>query len=68
VLRGPKKSGSHFTVSGIAQPLNQGIIVSAAQLSEVDYVPGTDTLWVRANDGQWGNWSPAFTITGAPIA
>jgi hypothetical protein len=40
--------------------------VLAANLSQIDYVAGTgtDTLWVRANDGQWGNWSTAFTITG----
>jgi autotransporter passenger strand-loop-strand repeat protein len=58
--------GGHFTVNGAPQGVNQEIDVNEAQLSQVDFVAGTgtDTLWVRANDGQWGHWSSAFTITG----
>jgi probable HAF family extracellular repeat protein len=59
--------GGRFALNGIVQPTNQDIVVTAAQLAQLSYQPGsgTDTLWVRANDGtQWGPWSSAFTITG----
>jgi Bacterial pre-peptidase C-terminal domain len=61
--------GGHFVLNGLAQATNQEIDVSAAQLAQLSYQSGsgTDTLWVRANDGyQWSNWSSSFTVT-API-
>jgi probable HAF family extracellular repeat protein len=61
--------GGHFMLNGIAQGTNQEIDVTAAQLSQLSYQSGSgsDTLWVRANDGtQWGSWSSSFTVT-API-
>ncbi len=61
--------GGHFLLNGVAQGANQGIFVTAAQLSQLTYQSGSgaDTLWVRANDGsQWSPWSSSFTVT-API-
>jgi hypothetical protein len=58
--------GGHFSLNGTVQPTNQGNIITAAQLSQMTYVAGsgTDTLWVRANDGTvWGGWSNSFTVT-----
>jgi hypothetical protein len=58
--------GGHFMLNGVAQGTNQEIDVSAAQLSQLTYQPGsgTDTLWVRTNDWtQWGSWSNGFTVT-----
>ena len=60
--------GGHFLVNGVTEPTNQDIYVAAAQLAQTTYQAGsgTDTLWVRANDGsQWSAWSSAFTVTGA---
>jgi hypothetical protein len=50
-------------------PANQDNIISAAQLGQLSYQvgTGTDTLWVRANDGTvWGAWSNSFTISDPP--
>jgi hypothetical protein len=61
--------GAHFTVNGVAQGNNQDVYVSEAQLAQTVYQsgPGTDTIWVRANDGfLWGPWTQGFTVT-API-
>ena len=61
--------GARFILDGVTQAANQEIDVTAAQLSRLVYQSGsgTDTLWVRANDGMlWGNWSDSFTVT-API-
>ncbi len=58
--------GGHFLVNGVTQPINGDIIVSASQLAQTTYRPGsgTDTLWVKAYDGaQWSGWSQAFTVT-----
>src|SRR5205823_6489723 len=58
--------GGHFLVSGVVQPTNGDIYVPAAQLAQTTYQSGsgTDTLWVRANDGtQWSAWSPSFTVS-----
>jgi hypothetical protein len=55
--------------SGIAEETNQEIDIKAAQFSDLTYQSGsgTDTLWVRANDGTvWGAWSQAFPVT-APV-
>lgn len=59
--------GGHFLVNGVIQPTSREICVSAAQLAQTTYQSGngTDTLWVRANDGtQWSTWSSSFTIAG----
>jgi probable HAF family extracellular repeat protein len=59
--------GGHFVLDGVAQGSDQEIDVTAAQLSRLSYQSGsgTDTLWVRANDGtQWSPWSSSFTVTG----
>ena len=61
--------GDYFALNGTALGANQNNIITAAQLSQLTYQSGsgTDTLWVRANDGTlWGPWSNAFTVT-API-
>jgi len=58
--------GGRFLINGVAQGTNQEIIVSAAQLSQVTYQPGSggDTLWVQAYDGYaWGPWSSGFTVS-----
>src|SRR5207248_1262972 len=58
--------GGHFMLNGVAQGTNQEIDVTAAQLSQLSYQSGsgTDTLWVRANDGtQWSPWSSSFAVT-----
>ena len=44
-------------------------IVSNAQLAGVTYQAGsgTDTLWVRARDGNsFGPWSTSFTVSDPP--
>jgi len=63
-------SGGYFQI-GSLPPFapGQDVYVTAASLSGLQYHSGagTDTLWVRANDGTvWGPWSPAFTVT-SPI-
>src|SRR5213078_2177296 len=61
--------GGQFVLNGVAQPNGQEIDVTAAQLPQLKYQAGsgTDTLWVKANDGfEWGNWSSAFTVTAPP--
>jgi hypothetical protein len=58
--------GGHFVLNGAALPSGQGNVVTAAQLAQLTYQPGSgaDTLWIRANDGTvWGPWSNSFTIT-----
>ncbi|MEO8442053.1 MAG: PPC domain-containing protein, partial [Betaproteobacteria bacterium] len=56
--------GGHFTVNGVAQPWSgSSITVNAANLPNAYYVggstAGSETLWVKAFDGQdWG----AFTL------
>ena len=59
----------HCMLNGVAQGTNQEIDVTAAQLSQLTYQSGsgTDTQWVRANDGyQWSAWSNSITVT-APL-
>ena len=59
-------SGGHFALNGQTLGASQENIVSAAQLASTTYVsgPGTDTLWVRVNEGgQWSAWSPSFTVS-----
>jgi hypothetical protein len=53
-------------LNGTALPSKQDTIISAAQLGQLSYQVGngSDTLWVKANDGTtWGNWSKSFTIS-----
>ena len=55
--------GGHFALNGRALGANQENIVAAAQLALTTYVSGsgTDTLWLRVNEGgQWSPWSPSF--------
>ena len=62
--------GGHFLVNGVTQPTNGDIYVTASQLAQTTYQSGagTDTLWVRANDGsQWSAWSPSFTVSTAKV-
>jgi Ca2+-binding RTX toxin-like protein len=59
----------HFLLNGVAQPNNQEIDVSMAQLSLLTYqsLGGTDSVQARVSDGTlWSSWQP-FTITG-PIS
>ena len=54
--------------NGVTQPTSTDVYVTAAQLAQTTYQSGngTDTLWVRANDGsQWSAWSPSFAVTTA---
>jgi hypothetical protein len=64
------RGGGHFLVNGVTQPTNGDIYVTAAQLAQTTYQSGngTDTLWVRANEGtQWSTWSPSFTVTAQTV-
>ncbi|HZR62795.1 MAG TPA: right-handed parallel beta-helix repeat-containing protein [Xanthobacteraceae bacterium] len=58
----------HWEFNGVAEPTNQVVYVTAAQLSQLNFVTGygSDTLMVRANDGsQWGSFT-SFTVTAPP--
>jgi hypothetical protein len=60
----------HWVFNGVAEPANQLVLVSAAQLSQLSFVTGygSDTLMVRPNDGsQWGNYT-TFTVAPPPNA
>ncbi|MCC8984600.1 hypothetical protein H8A92_38435 [Bradyrhizobium sp. 10BB] len=60
----------YFTLNGTTLGANQGNIVAASQLSQLAYHvgSGTDTLWIKANDGTvWGAWSSAFTVSDPSI-
>ena len=63
--------GGRWFLNGVMLGINQDNIVAAAQLGQVSYQSGagTDTLWVRANDGvQFSAWSQGFTATDtAPV-
>jgi hypothetical protein len=58
---GAEPSSGHFSIDGIVQPAGQAIALSAANLSHLSYVGGTqvgaETVWARANDGaDWSEW------------
>jgi len=60
----------HFTVNGVAQGVNVAIGVTAAQLADTAFqggsATGSDTVWVRANDGMaWGAWK-SWTMNSWP--
>jgi len=61
-------TGAHFAINGTpVAGFNHEINVAAAQLSQVTFQtgssPGSDTLFVRANDGVvWSGWQQ-FTVT-----
>ncbi|MCC8962060.1 hypothetical protein H8A95_06940 [Bradyrhizobium sp. Pear76] len=60
----------YFTLNGTTLGANQDNIVAASQLSQLAYHvgSGTDTLWIKANDGTvWGAWSSAFTVNDPSI-
>jgi Ca2+-binding RTX toxin-like protein len=63
--------GGYFAVGGVEQT-NNPIPVAAAQLGDVEYMggadPGTEQVWVRANDGlEWGAWEPWSMTTALHI-
>jgi hypothetical protein len=61
--------GGHFVLNGTSLPANQDNVVYADKLGELSYQVGngSDTLWVRANDGTvWGAWSRSFSISDPP--
>ncbi|MBL8378977.1 MAG: hypothetical protein JNM79_13995 [Burkholderiales bacterium] len=57
----------YFAINGVAQAAGQAIPVTGTGLGNLRYVgapsPQSETLWVRANDGQawspWAGWSQA---------
>jgi hypothetical protein len=61
--------GGHFALNNQALGANQDNFISAAQLAQTTYVAGTgtDTLWVRVQEGgQWSAWSQSFTVSDPP--
>jgi hypothetical protein len=61
-------SSGYFVLNGTAEPVQQSIEVTAAQLASFSFQSGSgnDLLWVRASDGyQWSSWQ-SFTVT-APV-
>jgi hypothetical protein len=61
--------GGHWVINGAPGMTNTDNFVNAAQLSQVTYKAGngTDTLWVRVNDGHgFGPWSTPFTVSDPP--
>jgi hypothetical protein len=71
---GAAPSSGHFAVSGAAQGSNQAIPVNAANLGQLTYVSGSvtgsETVWVRADDGTgfsaWVSWTMS-TGNAAPV-
>jgi hypothetical protein len=58
--------GGHFLLNNQILGPNQDNYVTAGQLGQTSYVAGsgTDTLWVRVNEGgQWSPWSRSFTVS-----
>ena len=58
--------GGHFLLNNQTLGAHQDNYVSAAQLAQTKYVSGsgTDTLWVRVNEGgQWSPWSQSYTVS-----
>jgi hypothetical protein len=71
---GTGSASGYFTVNGVTQAANTSVPVSAANLANTRYVggngPGSETVWVRVNDGtDWSTWvSWSMTTTGsAPV-
>lgn len=67
---GAAASGYFWTAGNALQLANQPISVDANDLSNVwvrgGSATGSDTMWVRANDGiSWGSWRQ-FTLTTTP--
>jgi Ca2+-binding RTX toxin-like protein len=63
-------SGYFWTPSNPHHPANTSIVVSAAELSNLwlrgGQTPGSETMWVRAFDGNdWGAWD-SFIFTTTP--
>jgi autotransporter passenger strand-loop-strand repeat protein len=61
--------GGHFALNGQTLGANQDNYILGSQVAQLSYQSGTgtDTLWMRANDGTvWGAWSQALTVT-APV-
>ena len=69
---GPAASSGYFAIDGVQQGEGMAIPVDAADLGLVTVVGGseggTETLWVRANDGAgWGGWH-MVALTTVPNA
>jgi hypothetical protein len=66
-------TSGHWVVGGLAQPAQQAINVTPAQLSSATFqtISGSDHVWVRANDGiTWGNWTGFYInapVDNAPV-
>jgi hypothetical protein len=61
-------SSGYFVLNGTAEPVQQSIEVTAAQLPSFSFQSGSgnDLLWVRTSDGyQWSSWQ-SFTVA-APV-
>jgi Ca2+-binding RTX toxin-like protein len=62
--------GGYWRVNGIQQAAAAAIAVEAADLANAEYVgaanPGSEQVWVRANDGMaWGAWE-SWTMNSWP--
>ncbi len=69
---GPDASSGYFAIDGVQQGEGMAIPLDAADLGLVTVVGGseggTETLWVRANDGAgWGGWH-MVALTTVPNA
>ena len=62
----------HFTVAGTTEPDGQWIVVSAGNLSSVQYVggssPGSETLYVELYDATTGSWPAQSSFTATTTA
>src|ERR1043166_5149863 len=71
---GASPTSGHFALANTPQPYNQTISVTAANLGQLTYVggngAGSETLWVRADDGTgfgaWVSWTMS-TGNNAPV-
>jgi len=67
----PSSTGAHFAINGApVAGFNHEINVAASQLSQATFQtgssPGSDTLFVRANDGVvWSDWQQVTVATHA---
>ena len=68
------EGGGYWSVNGEQQAAGQTIAVDAADLAGTFYVtgsePGTEQVWVRANDGigwsAWKNWNRIICCGSSP--
>ncbi len=60
--------GGYFTINGVPQASGVAVDVTTAQLAQTNYVGGTfagsETVWIRANDGTvWSPWASLVETT-----